>query len=424
MARSELLKNQNFRYLWAGDAFGQFGAQIAGFVLPIIAVQYLHATELQMGILNAAESAAFLVIGLPVGAWVDRMRKRKVLIIADLVRALVLTTLAVLALTGHASIPLLIGVALAVSVCNTFFDVSYQSFVPAVVGPKHLLEGNSKLEAVHSVMYIVGPAIGGILIRVISPVAVLFITVATYLTSAFTMGKISQEEALKPKEDREPLAQEIREGLAWVVNHRVLRRIVSTTASSNFFSNMCTAVLLIFVLRDIGMSTAVWGIVIAVSSAGGLLGAAFADRIGRRIGVMRVLPISTLVWACSALLIPVSGYASIPVAAVLITISMFISNFSIVVYNIAQVTYRQRVCPPHLLGRMNASVRFIVWGVVPLGSLAGGFVAAAIGSWNTIWLALIAGVFTVIPVLPALWGKFEGQAQIEDEARNIANRPS
>jgi MFS family permease len=169
MARSALLNNQNFRYLWAGDAIGQFGAQLAGFVIPVFAVQYLHASEMEMGVLNAAEQAAFLVIGLPVGAWVDRMRKRRVMIVTDMVRALVLAVLVALTFTGHASIPVLIAVALAISVCNTFFDVAYQSFVPAVTGKRHLLEGNSKLEATHSVMYIVGPALGGLLIRFVNP---------------------------------------------------------------------------------------------------------------------------------------------------------------------------------------------------------------------------------------------------------------
>lgn len=417
MTRSALLNNKNFRYLWAGDAFGQFGAQLAGFVLPIFAVQYLNASEWEMGLLNAAEQAAFLVIGLPVGAWVDRMRKRRVLIVADVIRSIVLAVLVAITVTGHASIPVLIAVALAISVCNTFFDVAYQSFVPAVTGPEHLLEGNSKLEATHSVMYIVGPAIGGLLIRFISPVTVLAATIGTYLISALTIGRIAQTEVLAPKEERRPLATEIKEGLAWVLHHKVLRRIVATTAMSNFFNAMASAVILIFLLRELAIPTQWYGIIIAVSGTGGLLGAVVADRIGVRVGIMKVIPLSAIVWGVAEFLTPLAGFLPLVTAVIAVTLSMFVTNFCTLIYNIAQVTYRQRECPPELLGRMNASVRFIVWGVGPIGALVGGLVGSQLGSWPTLWIASALGLLACIPVLPALWGGFENQAAIEDEAR-------
>ncbi len=417
MARSALLDNQNFRYLWAGDAIGQFGAQLAGFVIPVFAVQYLHASEMEMGVLNAAEQAAFLVIGLPVGAWVDRMRKRRVMIVTDVVRALVLSVLVALTFTGHASIPVLIAVALAISVCNTFFDVAYQSFVPAVTGKRHLLEGNSKLEATHSVMFIVGPALGGLLIRFVNPIAVLGGTVVTYLASAFTVQKISLKEELKPNEERRPLPQEIKEGLAWVLKHRVLRRIVMTTAASNLFNAMAHAVVLIFILRHIGISEAVYGVVVAIAASGGLFGAVIADKLSMRVGVMRILPLSAIVWGLAEFLVPVGGFLPPLAAAALIALSMFATNFCILVYNIAQVTYRQRVCPTELLGRMNASVRFIVWGVGPIGALLGGWIGSQINSWTTLWIAAVLGLLTCIPILPALWGGLDGQAEIEAEAR-------
>lgn len=417
MSRSALLKNTNFKYLWTGDAFGQFGAQLAGFVLPIFAVQYLNATELEMGILNAAEQAAFLIIGLPVGAWVDRMRKRRVLIIADIVRATVLALLVTLTALGYASIPLLIGVALAMSVCNTFFDVAYQSFIPTVTGKELLLEGNSKLEATHSIMFIAGPALGGLLIKAISPITVLGGTIATYLVSGFTLSRINIEEDLKPKTDRTPLAQEIKEGLSWVFKHKILRRIVATTALSNLFNAMAQAVMLIFLLRQLDMPTQWYGVVIAVAGIGGLVGAVFAERLGVHVGIMRIIPMSALVWGLSEFLIPLAVHTTLPFAVAMVTTSMFISNFCVLVYNIAQVTYRQRECPPELLGRMNASVRFVVWGVGPIGALLGGIIGANIGALPTIWIATALGLLTAIPVLPALWGGFSQQNEIEQEAR-------
>lgn len=413
MARSELLNSRDFRLLWSGDAAGQFGAQLAGFIIPIFAVQVLHASEMQMGYLNAAESAAFLVIGLPVGAWVDRMRKRRVMIVADIIRASVLAALVVMTVTGNASFPLLIVVALAMSVCNTFFDVSYQSFVPAIAGKVHLVEANSKLEATHSVAYILGPALGGLLIKAFAPISILGATVVTYLVSATTLGRISHAEELPPAAERQSLVRDIKEGLAWVLQHRVLRRIVAMTAISNLFNSAASAIALIFILRLVDIPTGLYGIIIAVGSAGGLIGAVVADRITLRIGTLRVIPIAGITWSLFEFLTPASGFFSVPVAAILLAVGMFATNFCTLVYNIAQVSYRQRVCPPELLGRMNASVRFIVWGVIPIGSLLGGWLGSVLGPWPTLWVCAIAGLFSVIPVLPALWGGLEGQAEID-----------
>src|SRR4051794_2237319 len=159
--RRSLIHHPDFRRLWAGDALGQLGAQLTMLALPIFAVQHLRATAWQMGALGASETLAFLVIGLPTGAWVDRMRKRNVLINAALVRGLTLAVVVVAAFTGHASMPLLYAAALVISVASTFFDVAHQSYVPGLVGLEHIVEGNSKLQATQSVAMVVAPAIGG-----------------------------------------------------------------------------------------------------------------------------------------------------------------------------------------------------------------------------------------------------------------------
>lgn len=417
MAKNEtstsLIHNKDFRFLWGGDAAGQFGAQIAGFALPIFAVQYLNASEKQMGFLNAAESAAFLLIGLPVGAWVDHMVKRKVMIAADLIRAALLTILVLIALTGHASIAILIAVALGMSVCNTFFDVSYQSFVPVLVGREHLVEGNSKLEATRAIAYIGGPAVGGVLLRFWSATNILGATVLTYLISAFTLAKISAQETLPPPEDRRPLLHEIKSGLVYVLSHKVLLRIVAATALSNFFASVGGAVITIYVLRYLGLSTAAYGVVVAAGSVGGLLGAAVATRVSRRVGEIRILPITMLLWAAFVFLDPLAAFTGGLWTPVFLTVALFSSSVAVVVYNIAQVSYRQRVCPPEILGRMNASVRFIVWGVIPIGGIVGGYLGDFFGVWPIMWVAASGGLLAALPVFPALWQGLEGQREIE-----------
>src|SRR5690606_30954676 len=241
--RRSLAFHRNFRQLWVGDALGQTGAQLTGLVLPVFAVTHLAATEWQMGALGAAESAAFLVIGLPTGAWVDRMRKRRVLIAADLVRAAALAVVVGAALAGAASMPLLYAAALVIGAATVFFDVAHQSYVPGLVGLDRVVEGNSKLTSTQFVAAVAAPAAGGALLRVVSAPALIAVTVVTYLSSAFFVGRIRHEETLPAREDRRPLLAEIGEGLGFVVRQPLLRRIVACTSVGNLFGSISTALL-------------------------------------------------------------------------------------------------------------------------------------------------------------------------------------
>ena len=393
-----LIHHRDFRWLWAGDATGQLGAQLTALVLPVYAVEHLHATEWQMGLLSAAETAAFLVIGLPAGAWVDRMRKRRVLIVADLVRAAVLAVVVAAAATGHASVALLVAAATAISVANVFFDVSHQSYVPGLVGLDHIVEGNSKLQATQSVAMVAAPALGGALLRVVAAPALIAVTVVTYLFSAFGVGRIAHREATPSSHDRRPLRTEIAEGLRFVVHQPILRRIVATTSLGNFGGAISGAVMVIFALRTLELDTAAYGTVVSAAAVGGLTGALTADRISRRVGEARVIPISALAFIPAAVLTPLA--ASLPISPqVVLVVGGVVLNFAVLVYNIAQVSFRQRLCPPALLGRMNASVRFIVWGVMPLGGLVGGWLGHALGVLPTLWVAAAVTALSVLPVV-------------------------
>jgi MFS family permease len=396
--RRSLIHHRDFRWLWAGDATGQLGAQLTALALPIYAVEHLHASEWEMGVLTAAETAAFLVIGLPAGAWVDRMRKRRVLIVADLVRAAVLALVVAAALAGHASIPLLVVAATAISVANVFFDVSHQSYVPGLVGLDHIVEGNSKLQATQSVALVVAPAVGGALLRVIAAPALIAVTAVTYLFSAFGVGRIAHREATPSPEGRRPLRTEIAEGLHFVVHQPLLRRIVTTTALGNFGGAISGAVMVIFALRTLDLDTAAFGTIISAAAVGGLVGAFTADRVSRWVGEARVIPISALAFLPAAVLVPLA--ASLPASPqVVLVVSGVVLNFAVIVYNIAQVSFRQRLCPPALLGRMNASVRFIVWGVMPIGGLLGGWLGHTFGILPTLWVSVAVTAVSALPVV-------------------------
>jgi len=398
--RRSLAFHRNFRQLWIGDALGQFGAQLAMLALPIYAVSTLHATAWQMGALTAAETAAFLLIGLPAGAWVDRMRKRRTLIVADLVRAAVLVAVAATALTGHGSMPLLYVAGFVMSVATAFFDVSHQSYVPGLVGLERIVEGNSKLQATQSVAAVVAPAVGGALLRVIIAPALLTVTAVTYLGSAVAIWRIRHEEALPAREDRRPLRTEIAEGLAFVLRQPLLRRIVACTSIGNLAGAVSGALTVIYALRVLGLDEATLGAVYSASAIGGIAGAVLADRVARWVGEGRTVALSALAWtpalALTPLALPLSG--TVP-AAVTLIVGGIGGTFCVVLYNVAQVSFRQRLCPPALLGRMNASVRFVVWGTLPLGGLLGGFLGTHLGVLPTLWVAVGVSFLATLPVV-------------------------
>lgn len=407
-ARRSLVHHPDFRRLWTGDALGQLGAQLTYLALPVFAVKHLDATEWQMGALTAAETAAFLVIGLPAGAWVDRMRKRNVLIFSDLVRAAVLAVVVVAAFTDHATMPLLIVAGLIISAASVFFDVAHQSYVPGLVGLEHIVEGNSKLQATQSVAQVAAPAIGGALLRVVTAPALIAVNVVTYLVSAVAVARIKHREDPPSPESRRPLRTEIAEGMRFVVHQPLLRRIVACTGLSNFGSAITNAVFVIYALRTLGLSTAAFGTAMSASAIGGLLGAVTADRFARWIGEARVIPISALACVPAVALTPLASHAALPTQA-LIIVGGFTLSFCVVVYNVAQVSFRQRVCPPPLLGRMNASIRFIVWGCMPIGGLLGGWLGTHVGIEPTLWIAVgVSGAAT----LPVLLGPFLGMRDL------------
>lgn len=396
-----LVHHPDFRRLWTGDALGQLGAQLTGLALPVLAVQQLAATEWQMGVLGAAETAAFLVIGLPAGAWVDRMRKRRVLVTADLVRALVLAAVVALALLGHASMPLLVVAALALSCATVFFDIAHQSYVPGLVGLDHVVEGNSKLQATQSVAMVAAPAIGGALLRVVSAPALIAVNVVTYLVSALAVGRIRQVEELPARGDHPPLRAAIAEGLRFVVRQPLLRRIVACTGLGNMFHASGEALVVLYALRHLGLDAAALGLVFSAGAIGGLLGAVLADRLARWVGDGRIIPLSALFFAPAYALTPLASplrELGVPPEVPLVAGGALLS-FGVVVYNVAQVSFRQRLCPPTLLGRMNASVRFVVWGSMPLGALVGGWLGSTVGVLPTLWFSVAGVTLAALPVL-------------------------
>jgi MFS family permease len=399
-ATTSLWRDRNFTTFWAGQVLGQFGSQLGQLAFPVLAVTLLHATEFQVGVLNAAGLAAFLAVGLPAGAWVDRWLKRRTMITADLLRMTAMATVPLLWWSGTLEIWHLYAVAAIVGTATVFFDVAYQSYVPVLVPSAHVREANSKLEATAQIARIGGPAAGGALLTLVSAPVLFVGEAAGYLLSAVFLGRTRDSEARAPAAARRPLRVEIREGLSFVVRHPLISRIAACTGGMNFCGMLIYTLMPVLVLRNLGLGPQGMGLIMTVGAAGGLLGAVMAPRFAARVGEGRAIPLCALVSSVFLLLIPLAGVVSQPVASlVLLLLSEIGFGFSVLVYNVLQVTMRQRVCPPRLLGRMNASIRFAVWGVMPLAALASGYLGEHLGLVPTMVIGAVGSLLATAPVL-------------------------
>jgi MFS family permease len=397
-----LLRHRDFRHLWAAETVSQVGTHVTLLALPVVAVTLLDATPLQMGVLTALETAAFLLIGLPAGAWVDRWRRKRVLVTADLVRAATLATLPVAYLLDVLTLDQLFVVAAVTGTATVFFDVAYQSYLPALVDRDQLVDGNGKLEASRAVAQVAGPGVTGVLLRVVGAPLLIAVDAVSFLLSALFIGGIRRPDTVPDRAARRPLRSEIAEGLSFVVRHPLLRRIVACTGTSNLFSAMTNALLVLFVIRSLGLSESTLGLVFSAGAVGGLVGAATAARFARLVGEGRAIPVAATVCAAFWTLIPLAAFGP-PV--LLLAGGWFGLSWGNVAYNVVQVSFRQRLCPPALLGRMNASVRFIVFGTMPLGGLLGGVLGSWLGVLPTLWLAAAGGFLACLPVVlsPLRW---------------------
>jgi predicted MFS family arabinose efflux permease len=364
--------------------------------LPVLAVDLLDATPFQMGVLTALETLAFLVIGLPAGAWVDRLRRKRVLVTADVVRAVVLGTLPLAWALDLLSIGQLFVVSAIAGTATVFFDVAYQSYLPTLVDRDQIVDGNGKLEASRAVAQVAGPGITGVLLRLVGAPLLVALDALSFLLSALFIGRIRHVDAVPDRAERRPLRTEIAEGLRFVLGHPLLRRIVGCTATANLFSAMSSALLVLYALRTLGLSESTVGFVFSAGAVGGLLGAVTAARFTRWVGEGRAIPFSALLLMPFTLMVPLAAEAA---PQVLLVVGTFGFSWAVVVYNITQVSFRQRLCPPRLLGRMNASIRFIVYGTMPVGGFLGGVLGTWIGVLPTIWVTAVGQALAAVWVV-------------------------
>jgi len=388
-------RQRDFRLLWGGQSVSEVGSQVTTLAFPLVAVEVLGASAFEVGVLTACSTAAFLLMGLPAGAWVDRLRRRRVMMAADLGRMAAVGSIPVAYALGGLTLVQLYVTALAAGILTVFFDVAYQSYLPGLVGPERLVEGNAKLAGSAQVAQVAGPSMAGVLVQTLGGPVAVAVDAASFLVSSLTLATIATPEAAPDPPAHDGLRAQIGEGLGFVLGHRTLRAIAGCTGTSNLFSSMMAAVEVVFLVRVIHVRAGIIGLLFAAGGIGGVAGALTASSVARRIGGVRAT-LAGMAVTSGGLVIPLTGRGA---GVVLFAVGSFFLGFGAVVYNINQVSFRQRLCPPALLGRMNATMRFLVWGEMPIGALIGGALASGIGLRDTLWVGAVGQVLAIIWLL-------------------------
>ncbi|HVF74738.1 MAG TPA: MFS transporter [Acidimicrobiales bacterium] len=396
--RGSLRSNRDFVRLWIGQSISQVGSQVTLLALPLIAIRVLHAGAFELGVLAAAETAPFLLIGLPAGVWVDQWRRRSVLIVADIGRALVLATVPVAYAFDALTMGHLFMVAVATGALTVFFDVAYQSYLPTLVSPDQLVEGNSRLELSRSAAQVAGPGLAGVLVQLVRGPMAIAVDSVSFGVSALFVARIRTPEP-KPSDGGEAgatMGSRIAEGLRYVLRHPLLSRIAATTSLFNFFSAVGMAVFLLYAVRRLRIDPAVVGVIFSVGSLGFVLGSMIAGRTTRALGVGPALAVAGAVQGAAFLLVPLAPER---VAVAFFVAAFILEAVAAPVYGITQVSLRQTITPARMQGRTNATMRFLVWGALPLGSIVGGVLGDVIGLRSTLWVAAVGTTLSVLPLL-------------------------
>jgi len=409
--REGLWREPDFLKLWSAETISQFGTQVSALAIPLAAIIVLHASAFEVASLNTVQFLPFLLFSLPAGVWVDRLRRKPILVVADLGRAAALATIPLVYALGGLTVWQLYAVGFAVGTLTVCFDVSYQSYLPSLVEKDRLVDGNAKLEVSRSAAQIGGPGLGGVIVGVATAPYAILVDAASFLWSALFIGAIGRAEAEPARAARRSMLHELSEGLRYLVGHRFWRPLSLSIATSNFFSNVLFAIVLVYAVRRLHLSPQLIGVALALGSSGALAAALVVRRVPAAFGIGPAIAGSALISGPPMLLIPLAP-VSHPLPFLIAAIA--VTEFAIVVFNVTAISLAQTVAPERLLGRLNASRRFVVWGVIPLGSLAGGALASWLGLRTTLLVGAIGMCFGALPIVLSPLRSLRGMPEPEE----------
>lgn len=394
-SRGLLRDNRNFRLLFTADSASQVGAQILLFSLPLVALTVLGASPAEVGWLAACGTAPLPLLGLLLGACVDRMRSRPLMVAADLSGVVLLTSVPVAWWAGWLTMQQLYVVAFSVGSLTALYDIAYLKLVPDIVERSQLVAANSSLRTIQGAAYVAGPALGGFLVQVVSaPIALIGVIFGHGWSAA--MVSCVRGERVPPRPGRGNLGKEIAEGLRYLLRHRLLRSVMACSATLNFFVSLGMPMTIVFLSHDLRLDSRTIGVVLACSGLGGIAGGLLSAKLTRSIGVGRVICASAAVLGMSGLLIPLArpGWLLVIVAGGLLAGS--IGRF---VYNVTVLSVRQSMTPDAMMGRVGATSRVLLNGSIPVSNALSGVLSGLIGTRAVLWVSAAGATAACLWVL-------------------------
>lgn len=376
----------DFRRLWASNLSQEVGRQVGVLALSVTAIVVLKASAWQVGVLTALGNSAYLLIGLPAGVWVDRWRKRPVLVTADVVRALAMASVPVAYLGGGLTIAHLMVVAAVMSFSMVFSDTAQTAFLPRIVGPENVSEATARLQSTDTTMRVVGPGLAALLlVRMAAPYLYVVSAVAAAV-SALTITRMKAPEPASAGRDHQPFWPAVRSGISFVVTHPALRVLMSTAAFINLGAGVFAALATLIALDDFEVPPEQFGLAVSVAGAGGIVGAVVGLRIKRALGEIRTVLVCCCSLPLAALILPL-GYV-VPAPEVLfVALSDFFFGLIVVTSSISSTGLRAQVTPLDMMGRVSSASRFVTLGALPLGALTGGLLGEALSHGQAILFA-------------------------------------
>lgn len=384
--RGGLLRQRDFRLFWAGETISEIGNSVTVVVVPLVAINTLHTSTFIVTLLTATVWLPWVIIGIPAGAWVDRLPPRPVMLACDVVSMAVYVSVPVAAWFGVLTVAQLIAVALLAGAASVFFNSAYQVLLPGVVDEADLPEGNARLLGSQQVAQIGGPGLGGLLAQAAGPVTGLLANAVSFVISFCCLT------AMHPPRDRrsgDPGSGSVLDGLRFAWRDPYLRAMTMFSSLGNLALTGVDALMVVFLVRTIGLSSAVVGLVLASLGAGGVLGALAARRLGQRLGTARAIVITVPVGLCFALLLPLADKGPRLAFA---SAAMICAGAAVVIGNVIADSFIQAYVPPDILGRVISATWTAAFAMMPVGALLAGVLATALGVRTALWLltALIA----------------------------------
>lgn len=408
-----LWRHPDFLKLWGAQTVSTVGTQITFIALPLTAILVLEASAFEVAALTAMDTLPFLLFALPAGVWIDRLRRKPLMIVADLGRAAALLSIPVAYAVDALSLGQLFVVGFAVGTLGVLFDLSYLSYLPSLVGREQVASGNARLEATRAAAQAAGPGLGGALVGIFgAPIAILADAIS-YAVSGGLLAVIRKREP-QPEAERRSALAELREGIRYVFRQPYLRALTLAIGGSNLFTFMVIALFMVYAVRALDMSAELIGLIFTAANLAGLAGAVVSGRVVRRFGLGPTIVSTAILASLAWVTIPLAPKSN-PVPVVIV--GALTGPFFGTMFNLNQLSLRQAITPERLMGRMNSVVRFMYWGTMPVGSFAGGALATVIGIRSTLFVGIAGGTLAFVPLVGSSLARLRAIPEVADDVQ-------